>query len=202
MTKPGTSSSDFQNLIQGLPDEGTGVQITYPNLDWQGYVTKLNDTFAATVGQMSIIEATTLDAPEAETGVVDKRGLESLLAHDYAAMPVRRQVNAGPPPPTNNLVRQTGSQQALKVLSQGRANNLAGTLEDVSRGPDETYPITDALLTAIPYCSTSSMTQQLATVSPYTCSIPASYKAPRSVVLSCLFKKPPADWNLGLRLRI
>ncbi|KAK3049051.1 hypothetical protein LTR09_009705 [Extremus antarcticus] len=130
MTKPGTSSSDFQNLIQGLPDEGKGVQITYPNLDWQGYVTELNDTFAATVGQMSIIEAITLDAPEAETGVVDKRGLESLLAHDYAAMPVPRQVNAGPPPPTNNLVRQTGSQQALKVLSQGRANNLAGTLED------------------------------------------------------------------------
>lgn len=37
-TKAGTSLTAFKLMILALPDHGTGDQITFPNLDYQGYV--------------------------------------------------------------------------------------------------------------------------------------------------------------------
>lgn len=123
-------------MINDFPDEGKGYQIVYPNLNYQGYVTSINDSFAAQVAENSIVQLVALDDPldDPDDGgepSIERRSIVpgwSVPRHDAPELRKR----AVPPPPTNNLVRQAGSQTALKILSQGKANNIGGILEDVS----------------------------------------------------------------------
>lgn len=62
-TVPGTSVKDFQAFIKGLPDRGSGEQIIYPELDEQGYITKMTELEAAIANRDPIVDVIISNAP-------------------------------------------------------------------------------------------------------------------------------------------
>jgi hypothetical protein len=153
---PGTMqvSGVIANLLVWIAD-GQGVQIDYSKATFQGYVTLLNSSFAEELQQNSIVQTVVPDEEDPVLGdndngdpdLVQRRSddffeFDRMQPRPRASLP---RANSGPPPPTNNLVRQAGSQPALQVISQGKANNLAGIREDV--GLPRTQLVGDCALT-------------------------------------------------------
>jgi hypothetical protein len=146
-TIDGSSTTGMIQLSENVADllasfaDGQGVQINYPKADFQGYVTLLNSSFAEELQQNSIVQTVVPDEEDPVLGdndngdpdLLQRRSddvfeFERMQPRPRAPLP---RADSGPPPPTNNLVRQAGSQPALQVISQGKANNLAGIREDV-----------------------------------------------------------------------
>jgi hypothetical protein len=63
-TVTGTPEKAFQAFIKELPDEGTGTQIVYDNIPWQGYVTQMTIFEALTWQFNPILNILILDLPQ------------------------------------------------------------------------------------------------------------------------------------------
>lgn len=119
-TKSGTSLLAYKALILSLPDGGTGDQITFPNLDFQGYVTEMNQTVASLVNLLPIVSFVwvndLLDAPdtfapsEDEAEILEK---QNVTPFDERELKFKRDL----PIPTS-LIVQEGSPDHLKIISQ------------------------------------------------------------------------------------
>jgi hypothetical protein len=131
--------SEYLSFIQNFPDEGQGVQIAYPHVNIQGYVTSMNSSYAAIVAQNPLVGSVVIDAPASmeEFGVLIDKNPSMLPADMYA--PENQDVSlwkrAQPTVPTENLVRQPNSQVPLQIISQGAASNVQGSLEDYMFDP-------------------------------------------------------------------
>lgn len=139
MTKPGTSNSDFQNFIKTFPDGGSGQQIVYSHVSFQFYVTSINDSYAAIVAQNPLVLTVVLNAAISDDtyGAIPRQGFSRRAdKKSLASQNPRKEIfKRRPTPPTNNLVRQAGSQTPLKIISQGTANSVSNVLEDFLYDP-------------------------------------------------------------------
>lgn len=121
-TYEGTSLSAFRAMTNSLPDEGTGTEIVFGNLNWQSYVTKMNSTVAARVEAYTIVEFVVPD--------VDLDDTDFSMSMDYDA-PSHLLKRAG----SQTLVRAPNSKHHQKVISPGGFSNYAGTLNDYLYDP-------------------------------------------------------------------
>ncbi|KAL2065238.1 hypothetical protein VTL71DRAFT_2907 [Oculimacula yallundae] len=130
-TKQGTKVEDFYALINSLPDQGRGMKIVYPNLDWQVYGSYLTEAQAEEVRHNPIIRTVV------EDGFVDDEGEE-----DYSVLPKKLQARVDVDPyPMLNLASQPISPVHLNLLSQGPINAAA-------RRAQPALPISDYLMSS------------------------------------------------------
>jgi hypothetical protein len=165
-TKHGTTLAEYKSLIQSLPDAGTGSQIVYPNLKFQGYVshgsfllglfanfllcwkvTMMNVTMAKITSQNPIVDfvgqntrMTEQPDPEEYPSSNDINSNESV---DITANLRRNQNHGRDLPAPDTLVVQQPSFEHQKVISQSPADVISGgPLKNYLYDPSERDSVT------------------------------------------------------------
>jgi len=111
-------------MTNELPDEGTGEEIVFANLNWQSYVTEMNSSMAAKIATYAIVQFVIPDVDLDDTDFSIKLPSYDDPVHHLGKRAI-----------SETLVSIPNSKFHQKVTSQRKASNIAFTLNDYLYDP-------------------------------------------------------------------